>query len=105
MARPTRRGTAPEQDLPPVSPGRAGRLPAAPAASVEELRAVEMAWLRDHHDDLANRYQGQWIAVDGPKLVAHAGDLATLLTFAAAKGHPHPLVTAVRADPNVRLYV
>ena len=68
------------------------------------LRAVEMAWLRDHQADLARGYAGQWIAIDGPALVAHAGDLATLMAFAAAKGHPRPLVTAVPADPSLRLY-
>jgi hypothetical protein len=62
-----------------------------------------MAWLRDHHDDL-RRFSGQWIAIDGPELVAHAGDLATLLAFATAKGHPRPLVTAVPADPDLRVY-
>lgn len=63
-----------------------------------------MDWLREHQADLVRLHQGQWVAVEGPALVAHAGDLATLLAFAAAKGHPLPLVTAVPAEPNVRLY-
>lgn len=76
----------------------------ASLAVAEDFRAVEMAWLGDHGNELAERYPGEWIAVDGSALIAHSADLPTLLEPARAAGHPDPLVTAVAAQPLGRFY-
>ena len=68
------------------------------------FRAAELAWLQEHSAELAERYPGQWLAVDGPQLVAHAGDLAILLQQAAAAGHPHPFITAVPTTDAPRYF-
>lgn len=65
----------------------------------EGFRAVEMAWLQRNRDRLALDYPGEWIAVEGGELVAHANSLPDLLRRAAERGHPHPFVTAVSSGP------
>lgn len=70
----------------------------------EDFRAVEMAWLRANQEKLEKRFPGEWIAVDGPELVAHAPSLPVLLQLAADAGHPNPFITALPADPDLKLY-
>jgi len=65
---------------------------------VEDQRAVEMKWLQENHNQLS-AFAGQWIALDGPKLVGHAVDLPTLLQQAANAGSPHPFITAIPGEP------
>ena len=65
----------------------------------EDFRAVEMAWLQSHQAEIAAKFPGEWIAVSGAQLVAHAKDLPSLLRLAAEAGHPNPFVTAVPASP------
>ena len=81
-----------------VASDRNGPLPDA------NFRAVEVAWLQEHSAELAERYPGEWLAVDGPQLVAHASDLATLLQQAAATGHPNPFITAAPAADAPRYF-
>ena len=76
-----------------------------PAQSEEDLRAAEMAWLRANQAKAASLYQGEWIAIDGSELVAHAPDLATLLRQAQDAGHPHPFVTFIPTEPVSSLHV
>jgi len=64
-----------------------------------DFRAVEMAWIQAHRAELVATYPGQWIAVDGPQLIAHAGSLVDLLKKARDTGHPNPFVTAIPAEP------
>jgi hypothetical protein len=64
----------------------------------EDERSVEMKWLQENQDQLA-ALAGQWIAIDGPKLVAHAFELSTLLEQAERAGSPHPFVTAIPGEP------
>jgi hypothetical protein len=71
----------------------------------DDFRAVEMAWLQVHGRELAEQHAGEWIAIDGPQLVASAPDLPTLLARAAEAGHPDPLVTAVPLPSSPRYLV
>jgi hypothetical protein len=84
----------------------AGLLPAPdqPDGLPTDFRASELAWLQAHEDDLVGTYAGQWIAVDGQSVVAHAGDLATLLQASNQAGHPHPFVTRITAEPRVPFF-
>ena len=69
----------------------------------EDFRAAEMKWLQEHSAEIGPRYAGEWIAIDGSQLVAHARDLTTLMREANEIGHPNPFVTTVPAEPNVVL--
>jgi hypothetical protein len=69
----------------------------------EDFRAIEMSWLEKNHESLAGIYPGEWIAIDGPQLVAHAGSIAELLDTARAAGHPNPFITAIPSDPTITL--
>lgn len=75
------------------------------AVPAEDLRAAEMAWLQSHSQELAEHYPGEWIAVDGQELVAHAHSLVDLYRMAAESGHPEPFVTAVPARPGTAYYL
>ncbi len=58
-------------------------------------RSAELDWLEQHQDELAARYAGEWLAIDGPALVAHATTLEEVVRLARERGHPEPLITAV----------
>ena len=80
-----------------------------PAAEIDaaldpDFGREELAWLAAHEAELQAQHAGKWIAVDGPKLVAVADDLETLLERSRAAGHPDPFVTGVPLDPETPLY-
>jgi uncharacterized protein DUF5678 len=43
-------------------------------------------------------YAGQWVALDGPRLVAHGAKLATVSAAARAAGVERPLFASVPED-------
>ncbi len=51
----------------------------------------EMQWLTDH----AREYVGQWVALDGDRLIAHSVDYQEVFAAADADGAPLPLITLV----------
>jgi len=69
-------------------------------AEDEGFRATEMAWLASHLEQLQHEFPGEWIAIDGDSLVAHALDMRALYEQAGAVGHPNPFVTAIPATPG-----
>ncbi|MDO8473106.1 MAG: DUF5678 domain-containing protein [Dehalococcoidia bacterium] len=71
----------------------------------EDFRAVEMTWLQAHMEELTQLYPGEWLAIDGPELVAHAGNLPDLLRHAGDAGHPNPFITAIPAEPFLSLHL
>jgi hypothetical protein len=85
----------------PKGPAAAGP---EPLGEADDLRTVELAWLQRHEAELARLYPGQWIALDGDRLVAHADDLPGLLALARQAGHPHPFITAVPREPILSLH-
>lgn len=70
----------------------------------EDFRAVELKWLQDHQVTLRDLYPGEWIAIDGPRLVAHAGDLAALVALSSAAGHPNPFITAIPSEAIISFH-
>lgn len=70
----------------------------------DEFRAVEMAWLHAHFAELRGQHPGEWVALDGPGLVAHGATLPVTLALAAQVGHPHPFVTVIPADDPLPFY-
>jgi Family of unknown function (DUF5678) len=71
----------------------------------EDFRAQEMAWLSGHLAEVAQQYTGEWLAIDGPELVAHGPDLAAVYAQASAAGHPDPFVTAMPAGGPPELVI
>jgi len=64
----------------------------------------ELAWISEHREALFPAHAGEWIAVDGERLVATAGDLPTLMQRAADRGYPHPFVTHIPFHPVRNLF-
>jgi hypothetical protein len=67
------------------------RVPARPAPDSTR----EMKWLREHRRE----YIGQWIALDGNRLIAHDTDHQKVYAAAKADGAYLPLITYIE-DPD-----
>lgn len=80
----------------PVKPPRDQRLPPRPMPDSSR----EMQWLADH----ARAYAGQWVALDGDRLIAHSPDYKEVFATTDADGAPLPLITFVE-DPDHPLHI
>jgi hypothetical protein len=60
----------------------------------------EFQWLSEH----AREYAGQWVALDGDRLIAHGPDARSVYAAANADGAYMPLVTQVE-DPDAPPYI
>ncbi|HMV47494.1 MAG TPA: DUF5678 domain-containing protein [Blastocatellia bacterium] len=83
-----------------LASGQREQLEAAPPKRKLQPRPVpnkdrEMQWLIDH----ARAYAGQWVALDGDRLIAHGPDAKEVYAAANADGAYLPLVTQVE-DPD-----
>jgi hypothetical protein len=54
---------------------------------------LEYEWLRQHRD----RYAGQYVALDGDRLVSHGTDGATVLRQAREAGVKAPFISRIEA--------
>jgi hypothetical protein len=59
-------------------------------------RAVEHAWIAENMDFLRANHAGEWIAVQGDRLVAAGPRLKEVLDTARALGIADPLITAIQ---------
>ncbi len=59
-------------------------------------RHLEVQWIDQHRDELRRRFAGQWIVVEGDKLVAHDRDLQKAVKRAHMLGVRYPFVSFVR---------
>jgi hypothetical protein len=57
----------------------------------------ELQWLVDH----ARQYAGQWVALDGDRLIAHSQVAREVFDAADADGAHLPLITFVEHSENV----
>jgi len=57
-------------------------------------RTSEIEWLQKHRDE----YAGQWIALDGERLIASGDDLKQVVSAARRLGVPDALM--MRVEPN-----
>lgn len=65
-------------------------------------RKRELAWRRSHQEELQDRFAGQWIVLEGEKVVASNEDAAQAVEIARAKGITVPFVFYVeRPRPGV----
>ena len=60
-------------------------------------RREEMEWLAQQ----SASYAGEWVAIQGPRLVAHGAKLADVSAAAKAAGVNDPLFASVPEDPDV----
>ena len=65
-----------------------------PSTEPVNERQDEMQWLAKE----SGPYTGQWVALDGPRLVAHGAKLATVSAAAKAAGVERPLFASVPDD-------
>ena len=71
------------------------RSPRMPSVAVPDS-AREFRWLTEH----AREYAGQWVALDGDRLIANGKDAKEVFAAADATGIRLPLVTFVE-DPKI----
>ena len=71
-------------------------LPPVRAARLEPIdRAHELAWITQHRRE----YQGEWVVLDGNRLIGHGNDPAPLVERARLQGIQRPLVTRIEEEP------
>ncbi len=61
------------------------------------FRKLEMKWLSENDAFLREHYAGEWLALDGPRLVAHGKDLMAVIAQAREQGVDNPLLSCVQA--------
>ncbi len=66
---------------------------AAPAFNTHER---ERAWIEQHRDE----YLGEWVALDGDRLLAHGADARDVYLAARAAGVRAPFVEQVKPKPE-----
>lgn len=69
--------------------------------SADEGRFVELVplpdpgpsvrWMNEH----SRAYEGEWVALDGHRLIAHGADSKSIFAAAKADGAVHPIVTFI----------
>jgi hypothetical protein len=65
------------------------------------FRGIEERWRREHSDVLRS-YSGQWIVLEGERVVAHGLDPVEVINAAKSKGIAIPYVFLVeRKEPDV----
>jgi hypothetical protein len=57
-------------------------------------RSREMAWLEEHERE----YAGQWVVLDGNRLIGHGDDPRPIVAKARAEGIERPMVVHVRKE-------
>ncbi len=75
----------PARTLPPVRPARLNPLD----------RTHELAWIAQHRRE----YQGEWVVLDGGRLIGHGVDPVPLVERARSRGVERPLVTRIEEEP------
>lgn len=66
---------------------------AAASKTQPPLRALEQRWLAEHR----NEYVGQWVALNGERLIVHGKDARTVYRGAREAGITSPFI--VRVEP------
>ena len=83
-----------EEKLKPERESSASTLPRILARNLPiKDRSCENEWLRNHRDE----YAGQWVALDGEKLIASGDDLKEVVKTARSLGTPEALMLQVES--------
>jgi len=81
-----------------VSPEQVGTIIAGRTIPTE---GPALEWVSRNLEVLRQQYAGQWIAITGNQVVAHAQSLSDLLPQLSAPGAERPFVTQIPAAPIV----
>ena len=81
-----------------TSPGSSQGLPVA--ARPAGFRAREREWRREHAQEL-KRFTGEWVVLEGGRIVSHGTDAGAAVARARADGVPVPYVFFVEPDEGV----
>jgi len=76
----------PTKTKPPVSASR--------KVASYNAREIEMQWIQEHGHD----YPGQWVAVDGDRLIAHGSDAKQVFAEVDRAGVADPLFAHLEPD-------
>ena len=74
----------PARTLPPVRPARLRPID----------RTHELAWITQHRCE----YQGEWVVLEGDRLIGHGVDPGPLVERARSQGVERPLVTRIEEE-------
>ena len=58
-------------------------------------RTLELAWITQHRRE----YQGEWVVLEGDRLIGHGVDPGPLVERARSQGVERPLVTRIEEEP------
>ena len=95
---PTHQLTGGIQGLPPTAHHAE---PSSPIMVRREPPEPEWRWVSDHRAEL-RQYAGQWIVVEGQRLVAHHRNAMEAVRAARAQGVKHPLLYHVEGERLAR---
>src|SRR5437867_11786527 len=83
---------------------KSGRRKGKPKQTLPALNAsyrhVETRW-REAHPEVFSPYAGQWIALQGEKIIATGLYLSGVICRARSHGIPSPYVFFIEADSNI----
>ena len=75
---------------------RARTLPPVRPARLQPIdRSHELAWIGQH----GREYPGEWVVLDGNRLIGHGSDPGLLVERARSQGVERPLVTRIEEGP------
>ncbi len=81
-------------------------LPLEHVAKIREGQVVppeasRLEWLSSHLSDLKTRYEGQWIAILGDRVIANAANLPDLLQQVQGSEVESPFITQIPSEPII----
>ena len=68
-----------------------------PSQAVDTIRPDEQEWLVRN----GPRYKGQWVAIEGSRLLSHGPDAVEVLKQARAQGVVSPLIMRIPRSPEL----
>jgi hypothetical protein len=68
------------------------------------LRAQEHEWRHQHAHEL-QQFAGEWIVLEGDRIVSHGAEAAAVVARARAEGVPVPYVFFVEPDEGVDVHI
>lgn len=66
-------------------------------------RETELLWLEENRRELVERYSGEWIVLEGERVLSHGLDAASVLNDARLRGISLPLLIRIPSKDEGRL--
>jgi Family of unknown function (DUF5678) len=84
----------------PATNGHTDEKAEAPPSEPDPERVREYVWLKAHRHE----YPGQYVALDGDRIVSHGADGRAVLAEARSVGVPYPLMVRIEAADELPFY-